>query len=107
MRRTLYFGPPKGFYEPKTFNDFALIEIPRKLIEICSPSECNTERGSGKGDASSASPEDGITYHYPNAGIGLFYQLIMSDRCKVDLMGTREREKDAIMEFVFSEDSKR
>ncbi len=105
MARTLYFGPPSGIYEPKRFNDFALIDIPRKLIEINSPSKCNTERGSGEGDSSSASPKDGITYHYPDAGIGLFYHLVRPDRCMVNLLGTRQREMNEIMEFIFSTDN--
>ena len=100
-KRTLYLGRPNGLYEPKRFNDFALIDIPRRLIGIGSPSECNPERGSGEGDSSSANPEDGITYHYPKAGIGLSYHLLRPERCVVNLMGTREKVMDEIMEFIF------
>jgi len=100
--RNLYLGPAKGLYEPKRFNYFALMDIPRRLIGIGSPSECNPERGSGEGDSSSANPEDGITYHYPKAGIGLSYRLFMTNnRCIVNLMGTRTREMDEIIEFIF------
>lgn len=105
MKRTLYFGPPIGFYEPKRFNDFALIDIPRKLIEIGSQSECNPERSKGKGFASSANPEEGIIYHYPNAGIGISYQIVRTNRCMVDLMATRIKEMDEIMEFLFYSDN--
>ncbi len=101
MKRTLYFGPPRGFYEPKRFNDFALIDIPRRLIEINSPSKCNTE---GERGSSSDSPQVGITYHYPDAGIGLFYHLIRPNRCIVNLMGTRKREMDEIMELIFEKE---
>lgn len=105
MQGTLYFGPAKGFYEPKRFNDFALIDIPRKLIEIGSPSQCNPERASGQGDASSSSPSDGITYHYPKAGIGIFYQVTKGNRCIVNLVGTRQREMDNITDFIFCKDN--
>ena len=106
MTRTIYFGPSRGFYEPRRFNDFALIDVPRKLEEIGSPSQCNSERVSGKGDASSANPMEGVTYHYPDSGIGLFYQIVRGNRCIVNLMGTRERELGEITDFIFESDSK-
>lgn len=106
MERTLYFGPPREFYDPRRFNDFALIDVPRKLTEMGSPSECNTERSSGQGNVLSANPHEGITYHYPGSGIGLFYRLVRENRCVVNLMGTRQKEMDEITEFIFDSDNK-
>lgn len=106
MGRTVYFEPPKGIYMPRRFNDFALIDIPLQLEKMSCPSECNTERAYGKGDVSSASAKEGLTYHYPQTGIGLFYLLVRPDRCIVNLLGTRQREMDAIMEYIFEMDNK-
>ena len=102
----MYFGPPLGFYEPRAFNDFALIEIPRKLSSIGASSLCNSERVGGSGDVSSALPKDGIQYHYPDAGIGLVYRLVRCDRCLVDLLGTRTDIMNEILEFIFEQDNK-
>ncbi len=92
--RTIYFGPPKGMYESNFFHDFARIDIGRKLNQIGSPSECNVE-----------DHDNGTTYHFPTAGMGINYTIINVDRCRVNLMGTRTDVLDDISAFFFEKDN--
>ncbi|HLC53595.1 MAG TPA: hypothetical protein VJK03_03550 [Candidatus Nanoarchaeia archaeon] len=93
-KRTLYFGPPHGVYSPESFDNFAH-KIFEHLRNIGSASPCNVERNG-----------EIIEYHFPEAGIGLRYERVSHSRCMVNLLGTREKELEAITLFVFEEDNR-
>ena len=96
-KRTLYFGPAKGFYEPERFERFACNEVTAELKRIHSSSPCNIEpQTNGE-----------TVYHFPSAGIGLSYNRI-GERCAVNLVATQRnrRELEAITELVFELDAK-
>ncbi len=95
-KRTVYFGPVRGIYEPTKFDDFMRNSLVAKLWAIENPSACNDEP-IGLSE---------VTYHFPQAGLGVNYSRVRENRCLVTLLSTRKEVIDKITEFIFEEDSK-
>lgn len=91
----IYFGPPIGFYNFKKFKDFAEIDIPQRLKETGVPSNCNFEEHS----------DGSVTFHYPDAGLGLSYSSKVPERCMVSLYGARVDTMKSIESFLEEKDN--
>ena len=96
-RMTLYFGPPKGMYDPEAFGDFVQTRVSARLESVGRASKCNPER---------TDSQDTI-YHFPDSGVGFDYKLISPNRCRVDLLGTKRASAivNDLISFVFDEDN--
>ena len=94
-KRTLYYGPPIGIYDPRAFDTFVRSNVVDELLKIGSKSACSVEVES----ASST------MYHFPLAGIGLRYMAPTQGRCIVEMLGTRKKEMDDITRFIFETDN--
>ncbi len=94
-KRTIYFGPPREMYTRDRFKQFVEENVALHLKAIRSPSPCNPEHHN---------PEE-VTYHFPEAGLGIRYTAVNEHRCMVDLLGTRKKVLDDITAFMFEADN--
>ncbi|MBI3333921.1 hypothetical protein HYZ97_00325 [Candidatus Pacearchaeota archaeon] len=90
-KRTVYFGPPAGRYESASFPAFVQ-QISEKLAD---QGRCNEEHHG----------PHSITYHFPDAGLGITYARINEHRCIVDIMGSSSLLEE-MTSFIFAEDNK-
>lgn len=95
---TVYFGPPRDFYEQERFKTFAEKEVPRRLKELGLVAECNTEEHDS----------NNVTYHYPQVSSGISYNMTneRKTRCLVSVLSHKPEMIEHIADFILDQDNR-
>ncbi len=92
--KPFYYGPPRGIYQARNFDDFATIQIPRKLLEMRRTNTCVKKVDS----------DMIVTYNYPGAGIEITHEIKSEDRCEVKINAEERQTLEAIVDFIHSKE---